>query len=127
VAAGRGVIRLQATFPPGYAPNLEAPSEIEVASQSPAVVRLTGKASFSGAGPRFPMTFPADFHPGTTTITVNLSVVYCREHEAGVCLIHQARIEVPVTVTPPAGAGAGTSTGAGTRTESALDLVYQVE
>ncbi|HUX22378.1 MAG TPA: hypothetical protein VMW69_14135, partial [Spirochaetia bacterium] len=117
VAAGPGVVRLHVTFPSGYAANAEAPSEIALQSQSANVVKLTGVSSFSGAGPRFPMEFPAAFSPGETVLTVNLSIVYCREQEASVCLIHQARLEVPVTV------DAATSAG-GLQT---LEVHYQVE
>ncbi len=103
VAAGTGVVSLDVIFPQGYAPNAEAPSEIEVSSSAGSIVDLTGKHSFSGPGPRFPISFPAAFNQGTTQLTVNLSVVYCQDQKAQVCLIHQARLEIPVTVGKAAG------------------------
>ncbi len=96
VAPGRGTLRLQVSFPPGFSPNAEAPSAVTVSSAG--AVSFPSTAAFNAPGPRFPMDFPAVFSPGTSVVTVDLSVVYCREVESSVCLIEQARLVVPVSV-----------------------------
>ena len=61
---------------------------------------MTGTTRFGGTNPRFPLDFPATFHPGAASVTLDLSLVYCREKEVSVCLIKQVRLVVPVTVAP---------------------------
>jgi DNA-binding beta-propeller fold protein YncE len=102
VAAGKGSVRFTVQFPDGFGPNPQAPSEVAVSSSGGSAVALTGPTTFSGPGPRFPMTFPATFAPGDGTVTIDLSLVYCRETRASVCMIRQARLEVPVRVIEPA-------------------------
>jgi DNA-binding beta-propeller fold protein YncE len=97
VAPGHSDVRLEIEFLPGYTLNTEAPSEIDVWS-SGEPVRMTGTTRFSGTIPGFPMDFPATFQPGVASVTLDLSLVYCREKEISVCLIKQVRLVVPVTV-----------------------------
>lgn len=103
VAAGSGTIELNVTFPTGFAPNALAPSDIKLSVPARSAVELTGAAHFTKPDPRFPLEFPAKFVPGQTKLTVDLSVVYCHGNTGSVCLIHQARLIVPVTVTAAAG------------------------
>lgn len=103
---GRGELRIQVVLPPGHVPNLEAPSRIEVRSISGNAVTFPGRRRFEGVGPRFPMSFPADFHTGAGEVGVDLSIVYCREGNQGLCRIEHAHLGVPVTVAPAAGGGA---------------------
>ncbi len=100
VAAGRGEVRLFVRFPEGYAPNAQAPSEVEVRSTGGPAVSLPTGTRYNAADPRFPMSFPATFTAGTGEITVDLSLVYCQEQEASVCLIKQVRLVIPVDVGP---------------------------
>jgi len=104
VAPGSGSVRLEVTFPKGYEPNAQAPSDITLSTSGGQAIQLAGTAKFSKADPHFPLEFPATFTAGTTDLTVDLSVVYCKTVEASVCLIHQARLVVPVTVAPGGGA-----------------------
>jgi hypothetical protein len=69
-----------------------------VKSSAGDAVSFPGTSRFSGAGPHFPMVFPAEFTTGTGTVTVDLSLVYCQEERASVCLIKQVRLQVPVRV-----------------------------
>jgi DNA-binding beta-propeller fold protein YncE len=117
VAAGHGSVLLGVELPEGFAPNPQAPSNVSVAVTRGDAVSLPGATTFTGAGPRFPMTFPAIFRPGTAELTVDLSLVYCREQRASVCMIKQARLEVPVRVV----AGGATS-----KSAPVLDLTYRV-
>jgi len=96
LATGRGEVRLSVHFPEGYAANAQAPSEVEV--QSTGAVSLQVAAHFNEADPHFPMSFPATFTAGTGEVTVDLSIVYCQDRQASVCLIKQVRLVVPVTV-----------------------------
>jgi DNA-binding beta-propeller fold protein YncE len=117
VAAGKGSVRFTVELPDGFAPNPQAPSEVAVSSSGGDAIALTGPATFTGAGPRFPMTFPATFTPGSGEVTIDLSLVYCRETQASVCMITQARLELPVRVV---GAG-GTTAG-----NPVLDVTYTI-
>jgi DNA-binding beta-propeller fold protein YncE len=98
VAAGQGSVLLTVELPEGFAPNAQAPSNVSVAVTRGDAVSLPGATTFTGAGPRFPMTFPAVFKAGTAEVTIDLSLVYCREQRASVCMIKQARLTVPVQV-----------------------------
>ena len=98
VGAGSGSVRLTVELPQGFAPNPQAPSEVSVSVSRGDAVSLTGATTFTGAGPRFPLTFPAVFKPGTAEVTFDVALVYCREQQASVCMIEQARLTVPVQV-----------------------------
>lgn len=97
VTPGTGSLLLAVGFPAGFGVNLEAPSEAEVSSSGGAVT-FTGTREFRGAGPRFPLSFPATFARGEAEVTVGLSLVYCREEQASLCMIERSRLEVPVRV-----------------------------
>jgi DNA-binding beta-propeller fold protein YncE len=105
VAAGKGSLRLSVEFPAGFGPNPLAPSEVVVKSSAGDAVSFPGTNRFNGAGPRFPMVFPAVFTTGTGTVTVDLSLVYCQEERASVCLIKRVRLDVPVLVKSRASSG----------------------
>ncbi len=98
VAPGDGALRLEVALPEGFGPNPLAPSQITVTASGGDAVRFPGPAGFTGAGPRFPMVFPAVYTPGTAEVGIELSLVYCREERAEVCLIRQAHLVAPVRV-----------------------------
>ena len=106
VAAGSGSVRFTVELPEGFAPNPQAPSEVSVAVSRGDAVSLTGATTYTGAGPRFPLTFPAVFRPGTAEVTLDVALVYCREQQASVCMIKQARLTVPVQVVEKGAASA---------------------
>ena len=106
VGAGSGSVRFTVELPEGFAPNPQAPSEVSVAVSGGDAVALTGATRFTGAGPRFPMTFPAAFKPGSAEVTVDVALVYCREQQASVCMIKQARLTVPLQVVESSAASA---------------------
>jgi hypothetical protein len=117
VGPGSGSLRLDVAFPDGFGPNPQAPSEVTVASSSEGAVHFPGPNTFSGAGPRFPMVFPAVFTAGTGDVGIDLLLVYCREERAAVCMIARQRLEVPVRVV-----GAGTPNAP----KPVLDVHYKV-
>jgi DNA-binding beta-propeller fold protein YncE len=98
VTAGTGSLRLSVEFPAGFGPNPQAPSEVVVKASAGDAVGFPGTSRFNGAGPTFPMAFPAVFTPGSGQVTIDVSLVYCREKQASVCLIKQAQLVVPVHV-----------------------------
>jgi DNA-binding beta-propeller fold protein YncE len=116
VASGKGSLQLSVEFPAGFGPNPLAPSEVVVKSSAGDAVSFPGTNRFNGAGPRFPMAFPAVFTTGTGTVTVDLSLVYCQEERASVCLIKRVRLEVPVRV----------SSSAGSAGPAVLDVRYRI-
>ncbi len=107
VGVGSGELRLSVELPAGYEVNEQAPSEIVLRSTGGAAVSFPGRTRFGAPGPRFPMSFPAVFAPGSGEVTVDLSVVYCRDKQASECLIRKARLVVPVTVDSAAPRGGG--------------------
>jgi DNA-binding beta-propeller fold protein YncE len=122
VTPGKGLLRLSVEFPAGFGPNPQAPSEVVVKSSAGDAVSLPGPTRFNGAGPSFPMVFPAVFTTGRSAVTVDLSLVYCQEERASVCLIKQVRLEVPVQVETGAGTGAGTAAA-----HPVLDVRYRIQ
>ena len=111
-------MRLAVEFPAGFGPNPQAPSEVVVKSSGGNTVSFPGTSRFNDAGPTFPMVFPAVFATGTGAVTVDLSLVYCREQQASVCLIKQVRLEVPVKVVADGGTPPGTPI---------LDVKYRIQ
>ncbi len=106
VGAGPGSVRFAVELPEGFAPNPQAPSEVSVSVSRGDAVSFTGATTFTGAGPRFPMTFPAVFKAGTAEVTLDMALVYCREQQASVCMIKQVRITVPLQVVETSAASA---------------------
>jgi len=102
VRPGRGRIRLMVRLPEGYKVNDEAPSAIHWRKPADGFVELTeGKTDLVGR--RLPIDLEVDLRPGTGLLQGDLSLYYCLETEAGLCLIEQAQVEVPVVVTEDAG------------------------
>jgi DNA-binding beta-propeller fold protein YncE len=118
VTAGTGSLRLSIEFPAGFGPNPQAPSEVVVKSSAGDAVGFPGTSRFNGAGPTFPMAFPAVFTPGSGQVTIDVSLVYCREKQASVCLIKQAQLVVPVHVAVG---------GRGAPEHPALDVHWRIE
>ena len=106
VGAGSGSVRFAVELPEGFAPDPQAPSEVSVSVSRGDAVSFTGATTFTGAGPHFPMTFPAVFKAGTAEVTLDVALVYCREQQASVCMIKQARLTVPLQVVETSAASA---------------------
>ncbi len=99
VGAGDGTIDVTVKIPDGYKLNAEAPFYIGYVSGDSGVVRLLPKVREQNIqNPKFPVSIPATFGVGRTTVDVNLVVYYCADGKESLCLIKQLRLSVPVQV-----------------------------
>ena len=99
VGEGPGELILEVELPAGYKVNPDAPSSFDWSSDGPAVV-LAPDASGSVIGPTFPRSVAATFAAGESTVTADLSIVYCEVEAESICLFDQVRLVAPVQVTP---------------------------
>lgn len=103
VRPGHGRIHLVVQLPEGYKVNDEAPSTIQWRKVGDGFLELPeGEATTNLVGRAFPVDLDVDLRPGTGLLQGELSLYYCRETDVGLCLIEQARVEVPVVVTEEA-------------------------
>jgi thiol-disulfide isomerase/thioredoxin len=106
VAPGGGSIRLQLSTPDGHNLNSQAPSRLTFVSANNAVLEPGDSAiTWSSDEPAISLAIPANFNPGSTTLTATGSFYYCRAGEEALCFIQQTEIVVPVTVTAGAPSG----------------------
>lgn len=105
VAPGTANLRISFKAPASYQLNSQAPSQLQLMSANPNVIQL-GETSVRWATdePSVNLPVPVVLQPGTTTITAQASVYYCREGEQALCFIGEFDFTIPVTV--QAGAGA---------------------
>jgi DNA-binding beta-propeller fold protein YncE len=97
VGTGPGTVTVDLTLPDGEVLNDIAPLSIEWDGSG--VVDFGDAGSYGVVAPDLPITLPVTFHPGTGTVTADLTVYHCREGESGLCLIDRVRLVIPVTVT----------------------------
>ncbi len=99
VRPGTGTIQLELTLPAGYKANDLAPLRVTWSSSSGAV-RLSDPSTVTVDGPTYPLVleFPATFTEGNALVSGDVTLYYCREVMAELCLIRQARIVFPVEV-----------------------------
>lgn len=97
LAPGKDVIRLTVTVPQGYEVNPQAPFAMQWSADG-GTLRLPADASRSITNPAFPLEIPVTADEGTGTLTGDLSIVYCRVDEEGVCMLDRVRIDLPYTV-----------------------------
>ncbi len=102
VAAGSGEVRLNLTLPEGYQANHLAPLTVAWQSDGSALTLSPAEASLSVTQPDYPLTLavPAHFTAGEASLRGELTVYYCQEEAAALCLIDQVRLVVPVSVAP---------------------------
>ncbi len=102
LAPGDDALELSIELPPGYEVNPQAPFSMQWSViPGPAGhggVDLGHDASRSVVIPRFPLLVPFTASSGSGTLVGELTVVYCREDETGVCLLERVRVAVPYTV-----------------------------
>jgi len=113
---GRATLSVAPEFAPGYHANLEAPSSLTIASSDEAVVRPEPPATLEGV--RFPVEVALTAHAGRATLRLDLTVYYCQQGEEALCLLHEARVSLPVEVCDDAPAKTLTATLAATLTVS---------
>jgi len=106
VPVGRGKIQLELTLPAGYKANDLAPLQVTWSSSGSAV-ELPGGATVAVEGPTYPLVveLPASFTEGDAAVTADVTLYYCREVMAELCLIRTARIVLPIEVMSGAAQG----------------------
>lgn len=105
VAAGAGTVQVQVEIPAGYKLNDLAPFSMTWQSEGAAVQFDPAQANQTVVKPHFPLTFPATFTEGQTTLRGDLVIYYCQAEAQALCLIEQVRLFVPVTVAAGGGGG----------------------
>jgi hypothetical protein len=98
LGAGEGSIRLELGLPAGYTANHLAPLQVSWSSADETVA-AAGPA-VSVAAPRYPLTleFPLLLQEGSTLLSGDAVIYYCRELSNAVCLIRQVRFQLPLEV-----------------------------
>jgi sugar lactone lactonase YvrE len=98
-AAGPASLVLDYTLPEGYKVNEDAPSSVVVSSDGSLLALATADAG-DITGTHLPVEIAIDLHEGSGTAVLDVTLIYCRNETLSLCLIDQARFEVPMTVGP---------------------------
>lgn len=103
-AGTAGALRLSLHFPPGYHLNPRAPLLYSVQMSGAGLAVAEADRSGETIAPPLPLVIPFQAAAGTHQGTLHLDVTfyYCREDNAGVCVIQDVRWQVPVHVRPEA-------------------------
>ena len=94
--AGQGRLKVQVEIPAPYKLNPGSPLEYQVNMEN--ILQEPRKRVTVKDG-QFPLQIPLTLVPGQTEIRVAVSFVYCREGDAGVCIIKSLRWIIPANVT----------------------------
>lgn len=97
--AGPASIVLEYVLPPGYKVNEDAPSSLEIAGGSH-LATLDGGTAYDLTGTDLPVSIPLDLAEGSSTVTFDVTLIYCESVATSLCLIDQARFEQPIVVGP---------------------------
>ncbi len=97
VAAGPGTIQLAIELPADHKVNDDAPSSVAFEVDG-AVVAVTDGFEQSITGAQLPLDIDALFTAGETTLTADVTVLYCRADAEGLCIIEQVRFVQPLRV-----------------------------
>jgi sugar lactone lactonase YvrE len=95
---GPGSFVLDFDLPPGYKVNEDAPSSVQWFVSGEAVA-MKDSANRSLTGALFPVEIAAEFSEGESSVTADVTVVYCRADAESLCLIEQVRFLASITVT----------------------------
>jgi sugar lactone lactonase YvrE len=100
VAAGEGVVRLNVTMPNGYKFNDLAPSSVawDGSGGDGLIAFDDGSNEQRIVRPEWPLELPVTFQSGEGEVSVDLTIYYCEEEKASLCLLHNVRLQVPLTV-----------------------------
>ncbi|MDX2343715.1 MAG: thioredoxin-like domain-containing protein [Acidimicrobiia bacterium] len=104
LGAGDGTVVLGIELPEGYKVNDDAPSSVRFVTSGSAVSVVAG-AEQSLTGAKLPVEIAVELSEGSSLITADVTLLYCRTDSEGLCIIEQIRFSQPVEVT---GAGGGT-------------------
>lgn len=99
-SAGAASLVLDYSLPDGYEVNEEAPSSVEISSGK-ALASLGADMTIDLTGTDLPVSVPLELHEGTGTVQFDVTIIYCEPVNASLCLIDQARYELPLDVGPP--------------------------
>ena len=94
---GPGSFVLEFELPDGYKVNEDAPSSVQWFVSGDAV-EMDEAADRSLTGATFPIEVAAEFTAGTSSVTADATVIYCRADAESLCLIEQVRFLAPITV-----------------------------
>jgi len=94
---GPGSFVLEFALPTGYKVNEDAPSSVQWFVSGDAVT-MDDAANRSLTGTIFPVEIAAEFSEGASSVTADVTVIYCRADAESLCLIEQVRFLVPITV-----------------------------
>jgi DNA-binding beta-propeller fold protein YncE len=99
VSAGAGAaeLLLDVRLPEGYKVNDDASSSLTLADDG-GVSLFPGGERVDVTGTTFPVSIPLELREGLGMITADLALVWCREDAEGLCLLEQARFEIPLDV-----------------------------
>lgn len=97
VTAGPGTIQLAIELPADHKVNEDAPSSV-VFDVDSEVVELAAGLEQSITGAELPLDLDVVFTPGETTLTADVTLLYCRNDAEGLCIIEQVRFVQPLSV-----------------------------
>lgn len=98
-AAGPAMLVLNFQLPGGYKVNDDAPSSLSV-SGGRVVLELASGSAGDLTGTNLPATVAVELAEGSSTVSVDINLVYCAEDTQSLCLIDRVRYEIPLTVGP---------------------------
>jgi hypothetical protein len=98
VAPGEGRVEIDVRLPEGYKLNELAPFSMEWRNEDGRVAFDAGQANQSVVAPELPLSFPATFAEGETTLSGELVIYYCQEEAQALCLIERVRLVAPLVV-----------------------------
>jgi len=103
VAPGEGAIELLVRLPEGHELNHEAPLRYSVSSSCPDMVTVEGgMGTIESTG--LPIRIPARFIAGRALVRIDMTIYHCQGGDAGLCLIAEPRVILPVRVSADAAA-----------------------
>ena len=94
---GPGSFVLEFVLPTDYKVNEDAPSSVQWFVSGNAVT-MEEAANQSLTGVTFPVEIAAEFAAGASSVTADVTVIYCRADAESLCLIEQVRFLAPITV-----------------------------
>ena len=98
-AAGPATLVLNFQLPAGYKVNEDAPSSV-VVSGGRTILDLTGDSAGDLTGTTLPATVAVELTEGSSTVSIDINLVYCAEVSQSLCLIDRVRYNIPITVGP---------------------------
>jgi DNA-binding beta-propeller fold protein YncE len=98
VAPGAGNVILDIALPPGHKVNEDAPSSIQLSVVGDAVALPEDAATIDLTGTQLPVAIDVDLTNGSSELTADVVLVYCRDDAESLCLIEQLRFRLAVTV-----------------------------